>query len=121
MITLSSQIRVRQRALNAIVSIVLAATIAVVVNVWTSGWGWPAGVGLATLVGFQALMEWRRVHAENQVAPARRWVTDQQATTVCDSDMTGIHLPPASGDVEVRQDLGFVERATIIGIDGRRD
>lgn len=59
-------------------------------------------------------------HVQHNQASARRWVTEQRATAVRNSNVTGIYLPPADGDVEVRQDLGSVEQATIIGIHGRR-
>ena len=96
-----------------------AAAVAVVINVWTTSWTWPVGVGLGVLLLVQGLFEWGRAHAAEDTPPAPpRWTVEQHFADVSDSSVTAARRPAGSGDVQVRQRLGPVSRSTIIGIDG---
>lgn len=66
----------RSRAVERAASVVVAAGVAVLINVWTSGWSWPAGIGLAVLIGCQAVFEWSRARAVDR-CPVRL----QESTT----------------------------------------
>jgi hypothetical protein len=110
----------RDRQIMAAIAVVLAAGVAVLVNVWTTAWGWPAGAGLAALVLCQAGLEgWRRGHEHAPGSSnSRRMVVRQRARDVVDSDLTGIKAPPVQAEVQARQRLGRVRNSTVIGIDG---
>ena len=99
-------------------SILLAAGVAVLVAVWTSRWAWPAGVGLAVLVMLQGSVEWLRTK-ENATSGNhnRRLSLTQDATSLADSRVAGVRGQPIDMDIDVHQALGNVERSAIIGID----
>lgn len=112
----------RSRASAAVISTVSAAAIAVVINVWTTSWTWPTGVGLGTLLLIQALFEWSRARtADDPPSSPSRWTVEQDFADVSDSNITAAHRPAGGGDAEVRQRLGAVSRSTIVGIDGNRN
>ncbi|MDX3387362.1 hypothetical protein PV682_38860 [Streptomyces niveiscabiei] len=109
---------IRSRASAALISTVSAAAIAVVINVWTASWTWPAGAGLATLLLTQALFEWSQARAADSVSSSpSRWTVEQHFADVSDSSITAARRPAPGGDAEVRQRLGSVSRSTIVGID----
>ncbi|MET9558690.1 hypothetical protein [Streptomyces sp. NPDC006645] len=109
----------RSRASAAVISTVSATAIAVVVNVWTTNWTWPAGIGLGTLLLIQALFEWGRSRVADDTPPPRSdWKVEQHLADVSDSNITAARRPVGGGETEVRQRLGAVSRSTIVGIDG---
>jgi hypothetical protein len=113
---------VRSRTAAAAISVVLAAGVAVLVNAWTAGWGWPAGTGLGTLVALQAAFAWWQAKTDGQPSNGqRRIVANQQHGVVLDSDVIGVRRLPQGADVEVRQRFDRVDRSTIIGVDGDQD
>jgi WD40 repeat protein len=81
---------------------VVAAGVAVLINVWTYGWSWPAGVGLAVLIGCQAVFEWSRAKAVDR-SPVRL----QESTT--DETSSGVRN---SGSQTSRSSLTEAPRRT---------
>ncbi|CAG6393539.1 hypothetical protein SCOCK_200151 [Actinacidiphila cocklensis] len=63
------------RGVTAVGSVLLATAVSVVVNVWSSGWGWPAGAVLAVLVAVQGVLEFRRAAGSRTPAPQPAAVT----------------------------------------------
>jgi hypothetical protein len=105
--------------LLAAISVVLSAGVAVLVNVWTSGWGWPIGVGLAVLVISQGSLEWLRSSREHTPGPATTTLrVFQKVSRMAGGTATGIRSPSPGSLAEVHQDFGTVENGTIVGIDG---
>ena len=102
----------------AALSAALGAGVAVLVNIWTSGWHWAAAAGLGALVICQGGLEWLRSsqeHAtESGAEPAGPVV--QRVGYMSSSGLTGSRSPsPHRG---VRQRLGIVKNSTVIGHDG---
>jgi hypothetical protein len=109
------------RGFMAALSVLLSAGVAVLVNIWTSGWGWPVGVGLAVLVVCQGSLEWLRSsqdHAPGSAARTPTWRVLQKVGHMAGGTATGIRSPSPGSRAEVRQDYGTVENGNIVGIDG---
>jgi hypothetical protein len=108
------------RGISAAASVLLATGVSVFVNIWTSGWAWPVGAGLAVLVAGQVWLEVRRAAGEDAERGNTRIVADQQAEVV-KGDMAGVRGSVQGAQVYVRQRLGHVEGGSVVGVDGTRD
>ena len=110
--------RIPNRAVTAISSVVLAAGVAVIINVWTSGWAWPAGVSLGVLLILQCIVEWLRDRGDKSSAePERKQSLTQITGNLSESHIVGISGGAANTNVNVQQAFGDVERSTIVGIE----
>jgi hypothetical protein len=108
------------RGVSAAASVLFATGVSVLVNIWTSGWAWPVGAGLAVLVASQGWLEFRRTTGQDAARGNTRIVADQQAEVV-KGDMTGVRGPVQGAQVYVRQRLGRVEGGSVVGVDGMPD
>jgi hypothetical protein len=108
------------RGVSAVASVLLATGVSVLVNIWTSGWAWPVGAGLAVLVAGQGWLEFRRAAGQDAERGDTQIVADQEAEVV-KGDMTGVRSPVRGARVYVRQRLGRVEGGPVVGVDGTRD
>jgi hypothetical protein len=115
---MASRRRGAARGAMAALSAALGAGVAVLVNIWTSGWPWAAGAGLAALVVCQGGLEWlrssREHSAESGAGPAGPVV--QRAGYMSGSELTGSRSSSPHGGI--RQRLGIVKNSTVIGHDG---
>jgi hypothetical protein len=95
-------------------SVLLGVAVAVLVNVWTGDWAWPAGTGLAVLALSWAVVEVARTGGEGIKSGMR---VRQQAASLRRSKLVGYEgRAPGSQPVDVEQVLGTVEEASIVGI-----
>jgi hypothetical protein len=105
----------------AAIAVVLSAGVAVLVNVWTNGWPWAAGAGLAALVVCQGGLEWLRNSRDHAPGPASgtgTWSVVQRVVHMVGGTATGARSPSPGGRVRVRQWFGKVNNADIVGVDG---
>jgi hypothetical protein len=109
------------RGVAAMASVLLAAAVSVVVNIWSSSWEWPAGTGLAVLVAVQGWLEFRRA-AEHQAKRVNTDVdVDQRVRETVNSDVTAVRGTGHGRKITVRQRLGRVEGGSVTGVEGKRD
>lgn len=105
--------RVRQRGWPAGLSVLLGVGVAVLVNLWTGNWEWPAGAGMAALALAWAGVEAFRTGQDHTEAGAR---VSQKATSVRNSRLVGYEGTVPESLLSVHQDLGVVQDATVVGI-----
>lgn len=105
------------RGVTAVGSVLLATAVSVVVNVWSSGWGWPAGAGLAVLVAVQGVLEFRRAAGGRTHAPQPAAVTvEQRVREAVDTDVTGVRGIPGGGQINVTQVVGRARGGSVTGV-----
>jgi hypothetical protein len=120
-VTMASRRSGATRGLMAAVSAALAAGVAVLVNVLTSGWPWAAGAGLAALVVCQGGLEWLRSSRDRAPESSPRagpWSVVQRIGRIVGGGATGVRSPPPGAIVKVFQWFGSAKNADIVGIDG---
>lgn len=109
------------RGKSAVSGVVVGAAVSVAVNVWTSGWEWPAGAGLIVLVAVQGWLEFRRAARQRAERAGSGVSVDQRARETVNSDITGLHGAGRETEVTVRQRLGLVQDSHITGVKGTKD
>ncbi|GAA1776688.1 hypothetical protein [Streptomonospora arabica] len=98
------------------IGFVLAVGVSVLVNVWTDGWEWSVGVGIAVLIGCQVVAESvRRVMAAPGSEPRKKSIVNQAFGGVRDSEISGINRASTGYDAEVQQRFKDVHNSTIVG------
>jgi hypothetical protein len=107
--------RVPQRGWSAGLSVLLGVGVAVLVNLWTGNWEWPAGAGMAALALAWAGVEAFRAGHDDSKAGTR---VSQKATSVRSSRLVGYERTVPESSLSVHQDLGVVQDATVVGIAG---
>lgn len=108
--------RVRQRGWSAGLSVLLGVGVAVLVNLWTGNWEWPAGAGMAALACAWASVEAFRAGPDETRAGTR---VCQKAASVRSSRLVGYEgTVPGLLLLSVRQDLGVVQDAIVVGVAG---
>jgi hypothetical protein len=117
-VILSGRLRLRSHLVSTTISVLLAAGVSIVVNVWTSGWAWSAGVGLAVLIVCQVAVEcFRSNTADWKSSPRRRLAIEQRLGDVRGAHVTGVRRSLLNGDVKVRQRFRNVDTSRIVGIE----
>jgi len=106
--------RVRSRLAVAAGSVVPATGLAVLVNVWTTGWAWPAGVGVAVLVAAQVFVTfWTTAPSGHDKTTVR-----QRFGKVERTDVTGARLGRGvDRPIDVDQSAHTVSDSTFTGVE----
>jgi hypothetical protein len=116
--TLRTWLRHRSHLFLTTTAFVLAAGVSVLVNVWTEGWEWPAGVGIAALIACQVVLEGvRGVITAPGAQPQQKLTVNQAFGAVRDSEISGINRAHPSNDADVRQRFKDVHNSRIVGLD----
>jgi len=104
---------VRKRLITAAASAVPAAAVSVLVNVWTTGWAWPAGVAVGVLVLAQVVVTFWTGAPDT----GRSSVT-QRLGDVVKSDVVGARLDSeVARGVTVDQSAHKVEDSRLTGLE----
>lgn len=116
---LLSRLRTHLHPASTAASVSLAATVAVVVNIWTNNWKPSTGIGLAALIVCQVTLECfrERTTIDRESPPRRKLAINQRLGKVRDGDVIGVRRFRLSGDVEVRQHINQVENSRVVGIE----
>ena len=102
------------RAAGAVISVMLAAVVALSMTFFTSGWAGPAGAALLVAVLVQACVEgWRAWTNE----PARRQVNVRQRVRKITGSLRGVRGHAQGSDITIDQDVDEADRAEITGVD----
>jgi hypothetical protein len=116
--TLRTWLQHRSHLFLTTTAFVLAAGVSVLVNVWTLGWEWPVGVGIAVLITCQVVVEGIRSGTTAPGSqPQQKSTVNQTFDGVRDSEVNGINRDRPGGDAEVRQRFKDVHNSRIVGLD----
>lgn len=105
------------RLVASLINVVFAAGVAVLVNVWTSGWSISVGVGLAVgVIGQGLVLWWTTSRDDDLVLP--KVDADADLGKIVNSSATGVTTnPDTPRNITAKLKASEVRNSTFVGVD----